>query len=553
MQLRPYQSEALAAIHNAMLNGPNKALVCIPTGGGKTPLINTLAWELYRENKDGHIIICTHTQELIDQSSKDFEAMVGGRPGVYANSLKRKDIGHVTFAQIQSIYKKHLLFQNYGPPLALLIDECDRIPVDGNGQYRTFIKGLQSLNPNIFICGFTATPYRMSTGMVYGEGQPFDDIIYDARVSDLIRDGYLSNLVGKRSGTPDLSKIHVRHGDYIESELETEMTKDGVVDATCDEIVYQGLTRIAWLVFTSGAKHAKLMHDALTSRGIACATILGTTDDAERKRNVELFRRGELRCLISVNVLSVGFNVPHVDLIALTRPTKSPGMYYQQVGRGLRVAECKSDCLILDFANNISTHGSIDTLNDRITAKKKSDEPGEAPVKECVKCHAYCHAAKRECPYCGHVFPPIEIVKHNSSADINSPLASEIVISVSHMTMMSWPSKFKDKPDTLLIKYFCQSKQVACEWLPIHYSAYWFYRSKGYDILTSMLGGGYSHELSQANILVIKNSTGRSVQIDTPLAVLQIKHCFRAPSGIVVNPPPKGSRYPTIVRRVYAT
>jgi DNA repair protein RadD len=328
------------------------------------------------------------------------------------------------------------------------------------------------------------------------------------------------------------------------------MTKDGVVESTCDEIVYQGMMRRAWLVFTSGIKHSKMVQDALTARGIDCAVILGTTDDATRKREIEKFRRGELRCLISVNVLSVGFNVPHVDLIALTRPTKSPGMYYQQVGRGLRLAHGKENCIILDFASNIATHGNIDTLNDRVSAKRKSDEPGEAPVKECPNCHTYCFTAERRCHYCGHEFPPVAIVKHAGLADVNSPLSTELVISVSHMKLFDWPSKFPNKPNTLLIKYFCQMKQVACEWLAVHRSSVQYARNKSYQVLIPMLKPGYTDITD--GILQLTNGQGRSVSIDTPLDAVKVQHCFQSPAGIVVNPPSQGSKYPTVVRRIYS-
>src|SRR5262245_46053941 len=119
-------------------------------------------------------------------------------------------------------------------------------------------------------------------------------------------------------------------------------------------------------------------------------------------------------------VLSYGFNVPHVDLIAMLRPTMSTGLYVQQVGRGTRKAEGKSECLILDFAGNVQCHVPVGAVEVQIDDRERT----KAPVKICPACREIVMLAVKECPCCGHVFPSKEI-SHNAQADTVEILASQ--------------------------------------------------------------------------------------------------------------------------------
>ena len=94
-----------------------------------------------------------------------------------------------------------------------------------------------------------------------------------------------------------------------------------------------------------------------------------------------------------MNVISIGFDAPNVDLLAMVRPTMSPSMYVQQ------------DCIVLDFAGNISQHGPITNITP---PKKKGDKPGEAPIKVCEHCQEIVHLSVMICPACGEPFPPAQ-------------------------------------------------------------------------------------------------------------------------------------------------
>jgi hypothetical protein len=119
-----------------------------------------------------------------------------------------------------------------------------------------------------------------------------------------------------------------------------------------------------------------------------------------------------LKYLCNVNVLTTGFDAPNVDCVAMLRPTMSPGLFYQMVGRGFRLCEGKSDCLVLDFGGNVMRHGPVDDL--RVTEPGAGN--GEAPAKECPECCALIHAAYAVCPECGHEFPPPQRQRHDADA-----------------------------------------------------------------------------------------------------------------------------------------
>ena len=139
----------------------------------------------------------------------------------------------------------------------------------------------------------------------------------------------------------DVNDVGKRSGEFIAEQLEAVASELDVVNGACDEIVKHAGAGRSWLVFCVGVMHAELVRDALRARGINAEMVLGETHDDERDRIIEDFRAGRLTCIVSVMVLSYGFNVPFVDLIALLRPTCSTGLYVQQVGRGTRKADGK--------------------------------------------------------------------------------------------------------------------------------------------------------------------------------------------------------------------
>lgn len=417
MKLRPYQQAAIDAAVNALNAGMQRPLVCLPTGSGKSPVICELA---NRALKKGHrVLVTVHTQELISQLAATYEGMYGQAPSVFSASLRSKDIGDITVAQVQSAARCPGSFGRIG---LVIVDECDRVPADGDGQYRTLVTGLEVANPSVRVCGFTATPYRMSSGLVFGPEQFFTDLVYDAKIIDLINDGYLAPIRSKHGETPDLSKLHVRNGEYVAAEVEEAFAVPEKVKKAVAEIVYYGQDRKAWLVFASGVEHGKMVQAELLAHGIDAPFVTGETPDLQRKEWVEQYKAKQIRCMISINVLSVGFDAPHVDMIVLLRPTLSPGLYYQQVGRGLRISPGKTDCLILDMAGNIEEHGPIDTLNDRMERKARVKTAGEAPVKICPKCKELILAGMRTCPACGYEFPR-DPAKHDTTATTEAILS----------------------------------------------------------------------------------------------------------------------------------
>src|SRR5262249_55141403 len=127
--------------------------------------------------------------------------------------------------------------------------------------------------------------------------------------------------------------------------------------------------------------------------------------------------------LVNVNVLTTGFDAPNVDCVVLLRPTLSPGLYYQMVGRGFRLHPSKHDCLVLDFGGNVLRHGPVDQLSVRTPAKNGN---GVGPLKACPGCGSLVHTGYARCPHCGHAFPPPERAKHAATATDGDVLSAAV-------------------------------------------------------------------------------------------------------------------------------
>lgn len=420
INLRPYQDEAINHLKEAISGGVKSPLVCLPTGSGKTPVLCAYIAGLAAQHKGERFLVCVHTQELIKQIAGTYKAMTGDTPGVFSASIGKRQMAQVTIAQTQTFFRAKERLDRFH---TLVIDECDRVPTKGTGQYRSLIQDLKICNPNIIVVGLTATPYRMGSGLCYGPGQMFEKLVYDAPIKVLMDQGYLCKLVGKNGGAPDLSEVHIRNGDYVAGELEDLMADESKVSAACDEILRFGADRKKWLIFACGVKHAHMVSEALARRNIICPTIVGNTEKEARNSLVASLRSGDIRGLVNVNVLSVGFDAPDLDLIVLLRPTKSPGLYYQQIGRGLRVHPNKQNTMVLDMAGNIAEHGPIDLLNSRVIKNKSAkSRDGVSPTRTCPGCSSILHISAVECGDCGYQFPK-EIVKHDTVADDLSPIS----------------------------------------------------------------------------------------------------------------------------------
>lgn len=290
----------------------------------------------------------------------------------------------------------------------MLIDEAHLIPGNSSTMYRRFLDALGAINPALKVIGLTATPFRTDSGMLHeGRSALFTDIAFEAPVHELIDQGYLSPLVSKQPATRlDVSKVGTRAGDFIARDLVAAVDQEATTRAAVTEIIDYGKDRKSWLAFCSGVDHARHVAEEFGRRGITCQTIFGDTPKDDRDAIIAAFKRGEIRALASMGVLTTGFNAPAVDLIALLRPTKSAGLYVQMVGRGTRLAQGKENCLVLDFAGNVRRHGPIDLVRPK---RPGENGGGQAPTKVCPTCESILALSATECPDCGYEFPAREV------------------------------------------------------------------------------------------------------------------------------------------------
>lgn len=471
MELRPYQSDAITALWDYFGGNTGNPLAVLPTGTGKSVVIAGFVREALAAYPETRILMLTHVKELIAQNYQALIRMWPDAPaGIYSAGLSRRDIGaQILFAGIQSIRKHASRVQRCD---IVIIDEAHLIGRTDTGTYRAFLNELNAVNAGLLkIVGFTATPYRMDSGMLNeGKDRLFSDIAYEVPVLRMIQEGYLSPVIPKQTTTQlDVSGVGTRGGEFIAKQLEAAVDREEITRAAVAEIVQNGEDRGSWLIFCSGVTHAEHVRDAIREHGIQAETVTGDTPAGERAGILADFKAGRLRCVTNANVLTTGFDAPGTDLIALLRPTKSIGLYVQMVGRGTRLAPGKDDCLVLDFAGNTMRHGPIDTVDGR--RKAKSEEPGEAPYKVCPECQMQNYTAVRLCVGCGYEFPPPE-------PDLDHRASTMALLSVQQrpewvdVTGVEYAAHAKPgKPVSLRVTYLCGLARHS-EWICFEHTGF---------------------------------------------------------------------------------
>ncbi len=476
IELRAYQEDAVEAIYDHLRHRDDNPCVVIPTGAGKTPVMATVCRDAVGRWK-GRVLILAHVRELLEQAVEKLRLVapeMRAKIGVYSAGLRRRDTGEpIIVAGIQSVYRRACELDAFD---LVIIDEAHMIPAEGDGRYRTFLAEARAVNPNLRVVGLTATPFRLKSGMICGPEHVLNHICYDVGVKELIERGYLSPLV-TRAGCEviDTSALRVRAGEFVAGETERLMDTDERVISACQEIVTETRLRRSVLVFASGVAHADHVAEVLRrTSGEDVGVVVGETPGEERGRLLTAFKAGTLRYLVNVNVLTTGFDAPNIDCVAIVRPTLSPGLYYQMVGRGFRLHAGKENCLVLDFGGNVARHGPVDAIR----IEEKTRRAGhEAPLKQCPECEREVAAGCGTCPNCGHAFPPPSRREHDATATSEDIISGHVTI-MRHLVQRTCYAEHQkrgapeDAPRTLRVDYQVGLTEIHSEWICFEHDGY---------------------------------------------------------------------------------
>jgi len=356
--LRDYQQQAVRAVVQYFRSMTAPAVLVLPTGAGKSLVIAELA-RLAR----GRVLVLTHVKELVAQNHAKYQSY-GLAAGIYAAGLGLKqNQQQVVFASIQSVARN---LDDFASSFSLLIiDECHRVSLEADSTYQRCISHLQQHNPGLKILGLTATPYRLGQGYIYQfhyQGAARGDAdcffrwcIFELSINVLLARGYLTppNRLDCAVLSYDFSQLTpASNGLYRNDELEKVINHHKrVTPQIIAQVQQYASTRQGVMLFASTSRHAREILSYLPAT--ESALVLSDTPSSERAGIIADFCAKRLKYLVNVSVLTTGFDAPHVDLIAILRPTESVGLYQQIVGRGLRLSPGKTDCLVLDYAGNL--------------------------------------------------------------------------------------------------------------------------------------------------------------------------------------------------------
>ncbi|NRA44115.1 MAG: DEAD/DEAH box helicase [Oligoflexales bacterium] len=384
-KLRPYQQQAVEGVVKYFRGFRRPGLVVLPTGAGKSLVIAELA-----KIAKGRVLVLAHVKELVEQNFEKFSA-IAGDAGIFSAGLNRKDCGEkVIFGSIQSVARAEPGF--FSDFSLLIIDECHRVSMDPKSQYHQLISKLQRSSKRLCVLGLTATPYRQGQGWIYEYNMRgfkaseqacfFACCIFELPLHYMIRNSYLTQPIKIDAPVAcyDFSKLcENREGSFQIKEIEQCLKEQKrITPGIIEHIVSQAESRMGVMIFAATVRHAQEIL-SLIPKGQA-ALIVGDTSIEERNRLVGQFKDRKFKFLVNVSVLTTGFDAPHVDLIAILRPTESVSLYQQIVGRGLRLFPGKKDCLILDY-----TGQGHDIFAPEVSGKKPHADAQivEVPCPEC--------------------------------------------------------------------------------------------------------------------------------------------------------------------------
>ena len=383
--LRPYQADSVKSVIHYFRKHQTPAVLVLPTGAGKSLVIAELA-----RLAKGRVLVLAHVKELVEQNHEKYEGY-GLKGSIFSAGLGRKETDQqVVFASVQSVVRNLDSFSNQFS--LLVIDECHRVPDEKTSSYQKVITHLRENNSGIKVLGLTATPYRLGMGWLYQyhtrgqvrseEPRFFRDCIFELPIRYLLDEGFLTpaRMIDAPVLSYDFSQLKpASTGRYKEAELDMviEQSKRATPQIV-DQIIELAKDKLGIMVFAATVRHAQEILGLLPES--ESSIVIGDTPTLERDQIISDFKERKIKFLVNVSVLTTGFDAPHVDLIAILRPTESISLYQQIVGRGLRLSPGKKECLVLDYAGN-----SYDLYQPEV-GDPKPDSDSEIITIPCPAC-----------------------------------------------------------------------------------------------------------------------------------------------------------------------
>jgi len=362
LKLRENQVEPVAiGVEFFRTKNMKPSIIVAPTAFGKSIVIAAIAKELNEK-----LLVLQPSKELLEQNYNKFVTL-GGEASIYSASMGSKELGDVTYATIGSIIKIAGKFRELGVT-KIIIDECDRYPRDKSGQLRRFVDGMKATH----VLGLTATPLKLQTNMgdtgPYSKlvmltnkskhGMFFKFILHVSQIQDIVELGYWTPL--------EYQSYDFDTGALVYNSSGAEYTNDSIARSYENQNIGNKIVKkVAELQDRKSILVAVPTIEQATelARKIPSAAVVhGGTPKDERRRIIEEFRKQQIRVIVQVNVLTVGFDYPELDCLITGRPTASISWWYQFVGRGTRIHENKTDCLVVDFVGSVEKFGKVEAL-----------------------------------------------------------------------------------------------------------------------------------------------------------------------------------------------
>ena len=373
--LRPYQQAARDAIHTEWENGHARTLLVLPTGTGKTIVFASVAADQVRAGD--RVLILAHRGELLEQAADKLQRSTGLVSAVETadstclNSWFRGVVGSVQTMQ-RSARLERFPRDYFG---TIIIDEAHHAITDGYRRILDYFEGAKVL-------GVTATPDR---GDMRNLGEVFDSLAYEYKLTAAIKEGYLCKIMAQTIPLQlDISEVGFTSGDYSLGQLGTAL--DPYLEQIAAEMVQRCRGRKT-VVFLPLIKTSQKFRDLLNAKGFQAAEVNGQS--ADRKEVLADFDAGKYNVLCNSMLLTEGWDCPSVDCVVVLRPTKVRSLYSQMVGRGTRLAESKTDLLLLDFLwmtdkNELCRPADL-VCEDRAVARQMTENLAETGVPEDIE------------------------------------------------------------------------------------------------------------------------------------------------------------------------